>query len=253
MKDSADFHLQYANRQGQDVFAHEMPQYTPEMLELLQRHGFFYQNPGDCAGGHMPSGDRSAAWAAANWKSVCRGTWSDRSGRQTGYHGRIHAAAPAFYCGNTAAGWRTVQATEQAIMQPGISNHFNQCLTYSYDGTRSGLPYYMTAPASWNVLEALAGLQADLAAGILSLAPVGDRELRLPVFLPHAWFEIRRSAEGTALTLLTIRALAPCRFSVLKLAGTWCADGAVVHHADGVSILELEFDPGRQTLTCRKM
>jgi len=93
VKDSADFHLQYANRQGQDVFAHEMPQYTPEMLELLQRHGFFYQNPRDCAGGHMPSGDRSAAWAAANRKSVCRGTWSDRSGRQTGYHGRIHAVS----------------------------------------------------------------------------------------------------------------------------------------------------------------
>ncbi len=51
-----DFDLQFANRGGQWVFSRPQPDYTPEVLELLKRHGFVYEKTNDCAVGEMPSG-----------------------------------------------------------------------------------------------------------------------------------------------------------------------------------------------------
>ena len=76
------------------------------------------------------------------------------------------------------------------ISRPGVSTHFDQGLTYKYTGERHGLPCYMTAPASWNMLEALSGVRADRLRGALELDPYRTDALRIPVFLTGCAFEL---------------------------------------------------------------
>lgn len=68
---------------------------------------------------------------------------------------------------------------------------WDQSLVYDApQGTQGGLVTYMTCPASWHVLNALAGATVDLATGTLHLSPrlpSALRELRLPLFFPTFW------------------------------------------------------------------
>ena len=70
-------------------------------------------------------------------------------------------------------------------------------LTYfAKNGKAVGLPWYMTNPASWFILNALAGFHYDMVRGIITLNPhllPGGKELRIPLFtsLFWLWLEFR--------------------------------------------------------------
>ncbi|MBQ7922844.1 MAG: hypothetical protein IJ325_09775 [Clostridia bacterium] len=183
---------------------------------------------------------------------------TDQGGRKDTTQGFIqyplsYLAAPAFYAGNTASGWKVTETTEKVITGP-CSTHFTQGLTYSYTGERHGLPYYMTAPASWTVLESLVGLRADLAEGVLTLAPLTEdnKKFSVPVFLPYAWFSCTVSEDGSTMQLTPIRSLNTCSFNRLKIKGHWSMDGAVCTYADGYTVAEMAFDPGTDTVCLTK-
>lgn len=177
---------------------------------------------------------------------------TDQGGRRETTQGFMqyplaYLASAALYAGNTEAAWKTAEITEKVITQPGVSTHFTQALTYGYDGKRHGLPYYMTAPASWNMLEALVGLSADVHAGVLRLAPVGEGKIDLPVFLPGAWFRVEENAEKTTLSLIPVRSCGTCSFKELRLGGNWTTEG-VSGTFDGTdTVFHFVFDPGKET------
>ena len=108
----------------------------------------------------------------------------------------------------------------------------------------------MTAPASWTVLEALAGLCADLPEGLLTLSPRNEegKTFSIPVFLPYTWFTCEVSEDGGSLSLTPIRSLGTCGFHRLKLRGKWYLDGVTCTYAEGYTIAELAFDPGKDTV-----
>ena len=143
-----------------------------------------------------------------------------------------------------------ISTTEKVITNPDCSTHFNQALTYKYDGTRFGLPYYMTAPASWNVLEAIVGLRADIGKGILSFKPTGECEMKIPVFLPDAWFLLERSADGRNLTLSPLKSIRSCTVTSLSIYGKWDVDNLDSKYEDGYTIFAVRYDPGKDTLKC---
>jgi len=86
-----------------------------------------------------------------------------------------YLASAGLYCKNADAAWRIAKKTDEIITQPGVSTRYDQALAYNYDGKREGLPYYMTAPASWNMLEALAGLVADVSVDPWNWHPLKQR------------------------------------------------------------------------------
>ncbi len=68
------------------------------------------------------------------------------------------------------------------------SSPWNIGLTYQTDGFFTGLPYYMTNPASLFMLDVLGGWLPDAVAGRLQIEPTNvEDELELPVFSPKVW------------------------------------------------------------------
>ena len=66
---------------------------------------------------------------------------------------------------------------------------WNQALTYHADGEMSGLPYYMTTPASMFILEAMSGFIADVVNNYIKISPkLLDNNLKMPIFTPTAWY-----------------------------------------------------------------
>ena len=182
---------------------------------------------------------------------------SDQGGRREETPGfyqypMAYLASASLYGGHAASAWRVAEITEKVITQPGVSTHFDQALTYSYHGKRFGLPYYMTAPASWNMLEALVGLKVDCGKGSIALSVVQEGAQRLPVFLPYSWFEVAQSADGTCLTLLPVKAVKPYRFRTITLAGLWTADCGTVRWHNDETVITCNADLGAETLVFRK-
>jgi len=161
-----------------------------------------------------------------------------------------YLASPALFGGNPDAAWRLATVTERAITESDFSNHFNQALTYMIDGYRYGLPYYMTAPASWNMLEALAGVKVDVSAGKLSLAPVETKNIRIPVFLTGSWFEI--IGTENELQLCPVKSVKGVCFRTLRVGGSWSMDGVDAVYEDGMTIFDVQYDPGKEKLVLYK-
>ena len=206
---------------------------------------------------YLPEELIASAASAITAECIGENGLTDQGGRKNETDGftqypLAYLASPAIYCGNLDAAVKVAEITERVITQEGVSNHFNQALTYSYHGKRYGLPYYMTAPASWNILEALAGLRADLGNELLSLAPYGNNALRLPVFLPNAWFDIIRAEDGNTLSLVPIKSLSPCSFRTVILKGAWNLNGIPGTLENGNTVFHIHFDPGLQTLNFTK-
>lgn len=159
-----------------------------------------------------------------------------------------YLASASLYAGNIDAAKRVLETTETIITNPVCSNHYNQALTYSYNGDRSGLPYYMTAPSTWNILEAAVRLRVDREAGTLALSPVGYGALKIPVFLPDAWFWVECSADDTVLTLTPIKSVGDCPMVKLTVDGQWYMDGEKTVFGTGITVVSVCFDPGKDML-----
>jgi uncharacterized protein (DUF608 family) len=175
-------------------------------------------------------------------------------------------AGAALLLGRDDLAWNFALFQDQAITCP-PSTHFNQTLTYNPDGTPYGLPYYMTAPASWLFMDAVAGNVPDLDHHRLTLGTswlLGDSPRKTPVFLTSGWFSVesRCDAPGVTLTLTPIRSFAPFNVQTLALrlgekckASTALVNGRPVTAKSAAGTLELpvNFDPGRDALTVKIM
>ncbi|MCR5264119.1 MAG: hypothetical protein K6D94_09615 [Clostridiales bacterium] len=157
-----------------------------------------------------------------------------------------YLASASLYAGNAEAAWRFAEINDRVLTQPGVSTHFDQGLTYMIDGKRHGLPYYMTAPASWNMLEALSGVYDDAASGVLKLAPYTPGGLRLPVFLTGCGFEIVTDEEGSEMRLEPVYSVADHPVKRLMIAGKWGSDISTGSYDGGYTVFDVSFDPGKQ-------
>ncbi len=183
---------------------------------------------------------------------------SDQGGRKDKTPGFIqyplaYLASPAIYSGNLEAAWHLALMTDKIITRPGISTRFNQALTYLYDGTRFGLPYYMTAPASWNMLEALAGLVCDRNAGYIKISPGEVSGIRLPVFLTNVWFEIVGSENGEEIQLVPVYSKKSRKFHTLCITGKWFIDGVNSTYSNGATTFSFPYDPGQQNIILKRV
>ncbi len=183
---------------------------------------------------------------------------SDQGGRKDTTDGFLqypmaYLISPALYAGNPESAWKVAETTERIITGPN-SNHYNQSLTYSFNGERYGLPYYMTAPSTWNMLEALAGLRADLPERTLTLSPMREENqaYRMPVFLTKAWFEMEVSADGSKLTLQPIKSVDSCEFDTIRIYGTWKGDQEKTEYVNGYTVIHTDYDPGKDTMILKK-
>ncbi|MCY2932479.1 MAG: GH116 family glycosyl hydrolase, partial [Planctomycetota bacterium] len=175
-------------------------------------------------------------------------------------------AGAALLLGRDDLAWTFMFFQDQVIICP-PSTHFNQTLTYNPDGTAYGLPYYMTAPASWLCVDALAGVVPDVDRRRLTLGTSwlwGHSPQKTPVFLTTGWFSVesRREATGVTLTLTPIRSFSPFPVQTLavRLGETLTVSEALVNgwpvavrSAAGTVELPVDFDPGRQAATVKIM
>ena len=130
---------------------------------------------------------------------------------------------------------RAMEINDRVIMTA-PSNHFIQGLTYHMDGgARWALPYYMTSPSTWNLLEAAAGLTPDLRDNTLSVSPkIGGK---IPVFTQDAWFMVE--ADENEVRFAPFRQVEPQAYAAVIVDG-------VRHEIEG------GFDPGVQSLVVRR-
>lgn len=139
--------------------------------------------------------------------------------------------APAMLLGCVEEAWKAMEINDR-VLTTAPSNHFIQGLTYNFDGgPRWALPYYMTAPASWTVLDAIAGVVPDLRDNTLHVSP--QMEGRIPVFTKDSWFMLEVSKEK--INFIPIHSKHPCAFDAVIIDGKHCD-------------VEGGFDPGLQTM-----
>ena len=180
---------------------------------------------------------------------------TDQGGRRDTTQGftqypMAYLASAALFASNPDVAWKLAGTTERVITSNG-SNHFNQALTYGFDGKRFGLPYYMTATASWNMLEALVGLRVSLPEKTLTLAPTlsSGEAFKMPVFLTGAWFSVSVSADGSNITLNPIKSISDSTFTTVKIRGAWKVEGIKSTYDGEYTSIAASFDPGKDSLT----
>ncbi|MBE5765675.1 MAG: hypothetical protein E7335_00660 [Clostridiales bacterium] len=146
----------------------------------------------------------------------------------------------AYYCAPTAYLGLADEAfaamkTNDDIVLTAPSNHFIQGLTYWFDGgPRWALPYYMTAPATWNFLDSLSGLICDKRTGTLTVSP--KIKGKIPVFTQDSWFTLE--VEDDFIRFNPVKAQAKAEFT------TVIVNGVKHEYRPG-------FNPGEQMLTIK--
>jgi len=86
---------------------------------------------------------------------------------------------------------------------------WNIVLTHFADGNRTGLPYYMTNPASFFIIEALSGFVPNLVSGSLRISPnIKESSVSMPLFSPKLWLDMNYCVNGSEkkFELTTLRA-----------------------------------------------
>ena len=143
--------------------------------------------------------------------------------------------APAMLLGKAEEALRAMEINDNVIMKA-PSNHFIQGLTYHMDGgARWALPYYMTSPSTWNLLEAAAGLVPDLRDNTLAVSPKITG--RIPVFTQNAWFMLE--ADENEVRFTPFKQMKPQAYAAVIVDG-------VRHEIEG------GFDPGVQELKLKR-
>ena len=201
--------------------------------------------------------EKAISDAASAILSECFGEngLTDQGGRKdttTGFtqYPLAYLASPAMYCGNSSVAAAVEEITDKVITNPLCSTRYSQALTYRFDGRRHGLPYYMTAPASWNLLEACAGLKADLGSGTLRLSPKGEGRIKLPVFLTNAWFYVEK--DETSFTLTPLREIASYAFRTIEIEGEWKLEGKTGEFDGTATRFEGTFEVGSRSCVFTK-
>lgn len=165
----------------------------------------------------------------------CESGLTDQGGRkETAAFMQYPAAyycAPAMLLGCADEAWKAMEINDRAICTA-PSNHFIQGLTYNFDGgPRWALPYYMTAPATWTLLDAVAGLVPDLRDNTLTVSP--KMQGKIPVFTQDAWFML--DVTESEIAFIPFRSEHAHAYSAVILDG-------VRYDVDG------GFDPGLQAI-----
>ena len=176
----------------------------------------------------------------------------------------------AYYAGAMAlldmdkAAWEFVTLQDSVITRS-PSTRYIQTLTYDPHGCAQGLPYYMTAPASWLFLDALSGVVPDVDRGRLQLGCEGlwnGPSRKVPVFTSTSWFNVETNIDknGTIrLGLTPLRKIAPYAVQTLALVLPDSAKGKktkatvngksmVAEEQTGILELKVSFDPGQDAL-----
>ena len=174
----------------------------------------------------------------------------------------VYFGAAALVGGLYDLAWEYLELQDRIITKP-PSSRYNQTLCYTIKGTPSGLPYYMTAPATWLFLDGLSGIIPDVSRQRLQIGSdwlFRGEQTRLPVFLPSCWFmlECYRIAEGFRLDILPIKAVRvfTVKELLVRIPDTIKVRSISVNGSqaipytqeDGSYHIPVDFDPGRSKL-----
>lgn len=199
-------------------------------------------------------------------KNMFEKSMTDQSGRSEktpvfiqyplAYYGAI-----ALFNGDSRLAWEFLELQDRMVTTA-PSCRYNEVLTYRSKGEARGLPYYMTAPAVWAMLDGLSGVWVDRQRQMLGLAPrrlPDTKKLRIPVFLPAAWFMLEVAPDGACWELTPVKSMED--FVVRELIvdvssvppfGSVLVNGAAADYSDcgnGRITVPVALDPGRERLT----
>ncbi len=168
--------------------------------------------------------------------------------------------AIALFNGDAKLAWEFL-ALQDRMVTTAPSCRYNEVLTYRSKGEARGLPYYMTAPAVWAMLDGVSGVVADRKRQRLGLAPrrlPDTKELRLPVFLAAAWFMLEVAQDGACWELKPVKSMEDfvARELMIDVSsvppfGSVLVNGVEADYTEcenGRITVPVAFDPGRERL-----
>ena len=101
-------------------------------------------------------------------------------------YSQVYFGCTAIYEGLVEEGLRVFEKAHRVAYEINHNPWRTHLCVYGKNGKSTGLPWYMTNPASWFVLYALSGFLPDRAGKRLLLDPRMDR-LYMPLFAPTFW------------------------------------------------------------------
>jgi uncharacterized protein (DUF608 family) len=140
--------------------------------------------------------------ATPDGKMPCRKMWGWFP------HGRVYLGGTPIYFGMADEGLRALERLEKTLVEINDDNRWDQRLFYEPDtGKQHWGRFYMSAPATWYVYQALLGYRWDKPQGLLSILPnLPDALLPFegPLFVPDfwAWLRVDRKQKKIALRFL---------------------------------------------------
>jgi uncharacterized protein (DUF608 family) len=150
-------------------------------------------------------------------------------------HSRVYFSGTGFYFGLKDEAFGMLERLEEVVAVGNGDNRWDQRLFYEPDtGKQHWGRFYMTAPATWYVYQALLGYFWDKPAGVLGLVP--NLPARLlpfagPVFVPGFWGWLQITEGPTRLTLQILKRFeSSLRVTQLRLPAR---SGALTVVADG--------------------
>lgn len=152
-------------------------------------------------------------------------------------HARVYLAGTPFYFGMAEEGWRVLERLETVITDINADNRWDQRLFFEPDtGKEHWGRFYMTAPATWYVYQALLGYRWDQSEGLLCLCPnLPDNLLPFegPVFLPDIWLWLSINRDRSRMDVKVVKSFGES-FMIKTLCLPSCAGSLVITTDDDV-------------------
>jgi len=140
--------------------------------------------------------------ATPQGKMPCRKMWGWLP------HARVYLGGTPLYFGMAEEGLQVLERLEKALVEINDDNRWDQRLFYEPDtGKQHWGRFYMTAPATWYVYQALLGYRWDEPLGVLAIVPNLPEKLlpfEGPLFVPGfwAWLKVDRNQKKIAVRFL---------------------------------------------------